>query len=438
MADITTLVNQCQIHHHSFTCEKYWLQKQKQKQRARKQSTNVAAHAGDRYQTCNDNADPYAAAASLPARETSSDHARGADTDAGIPQHAHGSTDTATRAALNPQQQQAAMERAERTKCRFAFPRPLCERPRFATLQDKQLASGVKERDVILPRYTSRDRYVNNYNPLLLAVWQGNMDIQPVADAIAAISYIIKYICKDEKSEEDLVRATMRGILPGTSLKTLLQRMVNCLLTNREVSKQEASMLLLGLPLYFSTRSSIFITALPECMRQKRSKTRKALQKMDGDDADVWQEDAVQQYQLRPQDPLFEDMTLFEWCTWFQPQRRNKSSQTEAAFHDDIRMENEDDIDDHDADQSENGITTSTVAAHAEDLQVHNGTAASADVASLMGVRYVSDNQIWKVNPAWLEKTRNTISTPPIIPVSDNGARHSLGAKMLRLPMIGT
>ena len=83
-----------------------------------------------------------------------------------------------------------------RKVCRFGFPRP--ERDSFCLHSVVESVAGRKalkpnSRLYDLPR-TAKERMINDYNPAVLLVWQGNMDIQYIGEKSAILNwYITKY-----------------------------------------------------------------------------------------------------------------------------------------------------------------------------------------------------------------------------------------------------
>ena len=83
------------------------------------------------------------------------------------------------------------------TTCKSNFPRTPQEKTVLHCIEEK-----LKKRQRIyeLARSESEVR-VNDYNPLLLLLWQANMDIQFVAESSLAMNhYVTGYITKAEKS----------------------------------------------------------------------------------------------------------------------------------------------------------------------------------------------------------------------------------------------
>ena len=83
------------------------------------------------------------------------------------------------------------------TRCRFGFPRQVCESAILNCLED-----SLKSRQKIyqLTRSDLEVR-VNDYNPLVLMLWKANMDIQFVAESSLTLAhYVSGYVTKAERS----------------------------------------------------------------------------------------------------------------------------------------------------------------------------------------------------------------------------------------------
>ena len=77
-------------------------------------------------------------------------------------------------------------------------------------------------------------------------------------------------------------------------------------------------MLLLGEPLYNSSRSTIFVPAFPPQERIQRSLSKFNLFRRDGNSTDVWANSIIDYYMNRPQCIPWIDMTLWEFASWVQ------------------------------------------------------------------------------------------------------------------------
>ena len=83
------------------------------------------------------------------------------------------------------------------TRCRFGFPRQACESAKLNSVSD---SLKPQKRIYQLPRGDTEVR-VNDYNPLLLMLWQANIDIQYVAESSLALAhYVSGYVTKVERS----------------------------------------------------------------------------------------------------------------------------------------------------------------------------------------------------------------------------------------------
>ena len=66
--------------------------------------------------------------------------------------------------------------------------------------------SSIKNETIFLRRRVD-ERNINNYNPLTLATWQANMDIQFIVNGHACASYILDYVTKGERGLSNTLRA---------------------------------------------------------------------------------------------------------------------------------------------------------------------------------------------------------------------------------------
>ena len=62
---------------------------------------------------------------------------------------------------------------------------------------EESLRISEKGKIIVLKREV-HERNVNNYNPLMLRTWEGNIDIQICTDSYAVITYITDYISKSD------------------------------------------------------------------------------------------------------------------------------------------------------------------------------------------------------------------------------------------------
>ena len=126
------------------------------------------------------------------------------------------------------------------TRCRFGFPRQECESAKLNSVSDS-LRSRKKIYE--LPRGDTEVR-VNDYNPLLLMLWQANIDIQFVAESSLALAhYVSGYVTKAERSN---MQEIWQEVSENKSVYSRLWSFGVRSLRFRECGLYEASDLLLG------------------------------------------------------------------------------------------------------------------------------------------------------------------------------------------------
>ena len=126
------------------------------------------------------------------------------------------------------------------TLCRFNFPRKPCETAVLYCVEEK-----LKKRQKIYElKRSESDVRVNDYNPLILLLWQANVDIQFVAESSLALShYVTGYVTKAEKSS---MQEKWQEIGESSSIYSRRWKFGIQALRSRECGLYEASNLLLG------------------------------------------------------------------------------------------------------------------------------------------------------------------------------------------------
>ena len=86
-----------------------------------------------------------------------------------------------------------------------------------------------------------KDIFVNNYNVHWMWNWNGNMDIQPIFDYFACITYMTDYVCKPEKNISDLLKDVNKAKKKEmVSTRDLMWALAQAYLTGREMGESEA------------------------------------------------------------------------------------------------------------------------------------------------------------------------------------------------------
>ena len=87
--------------------------------------------------------------------------------------------------------------------CRYGFPRSPCAKTTLNKL-DEQLKSrknGKSPKKIYNLKRNENETFINDYNPTLLLLWKGNLDLQYIGEHTMALDrYITTYITKSVRS----------------------------------------------------------------------------------------------------------------------------------------------------------------------------------------------------------------------------------------------
>ena len=155
---------------------------------------------------------------------------------------------------------------------------------------------------------------INDYNPAVMLVWEGNMDIQYIGEKSAILNwYITKYTTKAEQSHANTAFTEL------TSTKSLASRLWNVALrslSNRECGALEASDTLLGIPLYGTDPSTVFRWVDVNMVRSHRVKESHIIKELPGDSEDILYPSMIDNYY--PNRPAeLDDMNLYTFMSWY-------------------------------------------------------------------------------------------------------------------------
>ncbi|WAR30905.1 PIF1-like protein [Mya arenaria] len=170
---------------------------------------------------------------------------------------------------------------------------------------------------------------INNFNPDILWLWKANTDLQYVTSPYAAIAYITSYITKDEREVGTVLQAVSketRNLQVNEQMKKVAFAFSNA----RTVSAQEAAYRVLGLPLYVSNFTTVWIpSGLPE-NRIRILKSKQQLNALDDDDENVFSTNIIDRYAARPSD--LKQMCLAEFAMWYGLQKKDTKQDDNDHF----------------------------------------------------------------------------------------------------------
>ena len=105
---------------------------------------------------------------------------------------------------------------------------------------------------------------INNYMPNCLHIWRANHDIQLSLSPHAVNEYILSYVTKDQKGMSIMMEHACEDAKHGNmDLKESVSHIGNVFLNGVETSQEEATFLLLQLPMIYMTRGTTFMNTFP-------------------------------------------------------------------------------------------------------------------------------------------------------------------------------
>ena len=169
------------------------------------------------------------------------------------------------------------------------------------------IQSTLKCPKVFLKRKPAEHR-VNAYMKGLLAVWQGNHDVQFVLDPYQCVTYICDYMMKSQKGMSDLLRAACEEAKAGNmNLREQVRHIGNKFLNAVEEPIQACCYEILQLPISNSTRKKEFINTSPPGERVGLTKSLYELEQLEPNSKDVTHKSNIDRYMMRPKQ-------LAAWC----------------------------------------------------------------------------------------------------------------------------
>ncbi|XP_061186975.1 uncharacterized protein LOC133195120 [Saccostrea echinata] len=217
----------------------------------------------------------------------------------------------------------------------------------------KCIRASLKGPKIFLKRSPSEMR-VNYYNSSVLKAWNANLDIQFVLDPYACATYIVAYISKSQRGISAMLdKASQEAAEGNMDLKRQVRHIGNKFLNFVEVSAQEASYLILQMPLTQATREVVFINTSPPEDRVFLLKHQDELNELPKDSTDIKADSMIQRYARRPKQ-------LENWCL------ADVVSELEVTFPKEIRKDLQEEVnDDNPEDISEETFFTD------QDVLVH-------------------------------------------------------------------
>ena len=81
--------------------------------------------------------------------------------------------------------------------------------------------------------------YINPYNVEWMRAWDANLDLQPVLDFFAVITYVTDYYAKADEGKMEIIKAMLKES-QSDSLQEKMRLVANTFLTHRQMGESEA------------------------------------------------------------------------------------------------------------------------------------------------------------------------------------------------------
>ena len=201
--------------------------------------------------------------------------------------------------------------------CKFGFPRRANVNPvlhpvaaSIASYSSRQYKTRLYE----LKREVTETR-INDYNPEIMYLWQGNSDIQFIGEkSEQLIHYICKYANKAPKSAITDIQACQ---VSGKSVCSSLYGLARKRLQQREMGPMEARNFICNQNPFLTDAQFQFVNARYPKYRKRMLKSKTDLKKLDDQSTDLYHGSLIDSWYLnRPKN--LEGMSLQEFCKTYK------------------------------------------------------------------------------------------------------------------------
>ena len=214
-----------------------------------------------------------------------------------------------------------------KARCKFSFPRAACIKPILhgvATSIASHKTGSYKKRLYELER-KHNERYINDYNPTLLYLWKGNVDIQFIGEeSESLVEYISKYATKAPRSAISDFELDAIEVNNKSNFGKLFQ-LASKLMKDRELGAMEARNFLLSEKPVQTDTSFMFINTVYASKRKSVLKSKKDLESLPDDSKDIYYGDLIGTWY--PKRPPYDksngnlnlkEMSLFEFAKTYE------------------------------------------------------------------------------------------------------------------------
>ena len=201
-----------------------------------------------------------------------------------------------------------------KARCKFSYPRNCTQKPVLHSVLSSivsQQSRSYQRRLYELERKQCETR-INDYSPILLYLWKGNIDMQYIGENTESlVDYICKYATKGPKSAMDeFVIEHMADKSDYSKLMSLAMKM----LKTREMGAIEARNFVMAEDASKTDARFQFLNAVFPYKRKRMLKNRAQLKQLPEGSTDIWNGDWLSSwYRNRPES--LKDLSLYEFAT---------------------------------------------------------------------------------------------------------------------------
>ena len=190
---------------------------------------------------------------------------------------------------------------------------------------------------------------INPFNKEMLRAWNGNMDLQPVLDFFAVVTYVADYYAKDDTGMMELIKAATEDS-STKDVKDKMKQIANIFQMTRQIGEAEAVYRLIpSMTMSMSNIKCVFVPTGPKEERSVRWKKAtdeqlnqvNAIRIADRDGLWFQQPDLLDKYFRRPAD--IKEITFSQFAKMYVGRSRKAEDEDEEAIDD---HEEDDDDDD--------------------------------------------------------------------------------------------
>ena len=159
----------------------------------------------------------------------------------------------------------------------------------------------MNSKKCVLYKRKPNETMISPYNPILLKLWQANMNLQFVCGIYGLVVYLSEYVCKSEHYMSELMKKASKEA-GNQTIADQLKPVGKVFVDHREVSIHEAIKRTLSLPLRKSNIGTVWVPTGHSKDIKRVLKPKEVLETMHDDDPDIYANNIMDKYKNRGND----------------------------------------------------------------------------------------------------------------------------------------